>query len=487
MATALGPIDYLGRMPLPSQVINEGVGLGLSLAQNRRAEEELGMRRNAIAEAQKKAQEAEAARLAQEQELRAFGEEINAPGFMPTTSHVLKAIKFFGKEGGEALSGQMKNMSEAQQTTLAGQYGEVTAAALGGNTDLAAKKADEYAQAFANSGDEDKAKDFAAMAENIRQNPGQAALFVGVALNKMGETGQKVYEGLFKAKTETRTERMDDAKLMQILIQNGVDAASAQSIVSEREAKAKSAQASAAVASRVEEAGAVKAEGEALKAKAEGEYAPDRIKAELKLTDAQTAQYVANAKDLGARTAKTMAEIDALGKEAPLTPPEKMDAEGKLRKEYSDQTKSFQDVYDSWARMQAAKDDAVGDLSMIFGYMKALDPGSVVREGEFEVARKTAGIPDRVWNFYEKLKTGERLTESQRKSFREQGKALYEAAQIKEGVVRKGLTRIAKSNGLDVDNIFYETNGVTEPNPGSSAQTGAPAPTSAPVFKGWVK
>jgi hypothetical protein len=65
----------------------------------------------------------------------------------------------------------------------------------------------------------------------------------------------------------------------------------------------------------------------------------------------------------------------------------------------------------------AARPDAAGDLALIFGYMKILDPGSVVREGEFANAQNAAGVPDRIRNAYNKSLRGERLNESQRNQF----------------------------------------------------------------------
>jgi hypothetical protein len=97
----------------------------------------------------------------------------------------------------------------------------------------------------------------------------------------------------------------------------------------------------------------------------------------------------------------------------------------------------------------------VGDLSLIFGYMKMLDPGSVVREGEFATAQNAAGVPERITNIYNKVITGQRLSPSQRGSFKGQAKGLYTSALEGEKTVRTGLERISKGYGLNPDNIFY--------------------------------
>ena len=67
----------------------------------------------------------------------------------------------------------------------------------------------------------------------------------------------------------------------------------------------------------------------------------------------------------------------------------------------------------------------VADLSMIFAYMKMLDPTSVVRESEQDQARKTGGAADWLVNYVEKLKGGGSLQGSQRRSFRDGAYAFY--------------------------------------------------------------
>ena len=67
-----------------------------------------------------------------------------------------------------------------------------------------------------------------------------------------------------------------------------------------------------------------------------------------------------------------------------------------------------------------------GDVSMIFAFMKMIDPGSVVRESEFATAANTGSIPVRVWSLYNRIVTGERLTTGQRADFAKQAQNLAE-------------------------------------------------------------
>ena len=115
--------------------------------------------------------------------------------------------------------------------------------------------------------------------------------------------------------------------------------------------------------------------------------------------------------------------------------------------------------------------------------MKMLDPGSVVREGEFATAQNAAGVPERIMNIYNKLITGERLNVSQRNSFKGQAKNLYSSALESEKTVRTGLERIATGYGLNTNNIFYtaaEAAPVAQTSPTATpAPPAPPAPTPA--------
>ena len=159
------------------------------------------------------------------------------------------------------------------------------------------------------------------------------------------------------------------------------------------------------------------------------------------------------------------------------------EAEAKFRREYSDQTKGYQEVKSAYGRVLASQETAAGDLALIFNYMKMLDPGSVVREGEFATAQNAAGVPDRIKNLYNNLTRGERLNPEQRKMFGKQAEALFNQAGEQEKTVRSGIERIAKGYGLKTENIFYAPTETAPTAPGAPppAAPGAPAPATAAV------
>ena len=86
---------------------------------------------------------------------------------------------------------------------------------------------------------------------------------------------------------------------------------------------------------------------------------------------------------------------------------------------------NFDKVNTSYEQAYNLASPKVADLSMIFAYMKMLDPRSVVREGEQQQARGTGGMFDYLANTYNSLLGEGSLTDLQRKSFRDAAFAFY--------------------------------------------------------------
>jgi hypothetical protein len=99
---------------------------------------------------------------------------------------------------------------------------------------------------------------------------------------------------------------------------------------------------------------------------------------------------------------------------------QKYDAVDSIRKEVSTfkPSKDMQDVDVSLSKIMSAPETAAGDMSLIYGYNKILDPGTGVKEGEFANAEQTKGMDQSVAAAYNKLRNGQRLTPSQREDFR---------------------------------------------------------------------
>lgn len=126
-------------------------------------------------------------------------------------------------------------------------------------------------------------------------------------------------------------------------------------------------------------------------------------------------------------------------------------AASSLRSEYLGQTKQngYMDIVNSYRKIAGSSPNAQGDMSMIYAYMKMLDPGSTVREGEYAQAEQTAGIDDKVRVMYNKAIKGEKLSEEQRKNFKAEAKKLLDNSTNVQSQIDKIYTDLAKRYGID--------------------------------------
>jgi hypothetical protein len=113
--------------------------------------------------------------------------------------------------------------------------------------------------------------------------------------------------------------------------------------------------------------------------------------------------------------------------------------------------KDFADVSFAYSRVVRSADNPspAGDLALIFNFMKVLDPGSVVREGEFATAQNAGGIDERVRSLYNQVIEGTRLTEAQRADFVDRAGRLYGGAQEQYQSIADQYTEFARQAGLD--------------------------------------
>lgn len=105
----------------------------------------------------------------------------------------------------------------------------------------------------------------------------------------------------------------------------------------------------------------------------------------------------------------------------------------------------------------AAKDPSPsGDLSLIYQTMKAYDPASSVREGEFATAQNAASVPERIRNAWNRTVSGERLSPQQRADF---VKSVEDQARSQGALVKKVVDRynaIAQRNALNPMDITFD-------------------------------
>mgnify|MGYP003641757255 CR=1 FL=1 len=163
---------------------------------------------------------------------------------------------------------------------------------------------------------------------------------------------------------------------------------------------------------------------------------------------------------------KLQKEIQSLENNGGLSATDKMDMEGKLRSEVLARGKEFEKVDDAYSRIKASavNPSPAGDLALIFNYMKVLDPGSTVREGEFANAQNAGGIDEKTVGLYNNIVNGKRLSESQRQDFVDRGGRLYEASQTKNNSLQVRYKGLSERYGLNAGNVILNEN-VTAKHP----------------------
>lgn len=104
-------------------------------------------------------------------------------------------------------------------------------------------------------------------------------------------------------------------------------------------------------------------------------------------------------------------------------------------------------VSSNFDRVDSASPNAAGDLALVFSFMKMLDPGSVVREGEQALARNAAGVPERIRTTYNNVLDGQSLSAEQRRNFKaEAGKVFVASRKTAEKAVAPIINQAKRLN-----------------------------------------
>lgn len=163
-----------------------------------------------------------------------------------------------------------------------------------------------------------------------------------------------------------------------------------------------------------------------------------------------------------------------------------------LRREFQSQPvyKDTHAVASAYEKIATSSATGPGDMRLIFGYMKMMDPGSTVREGEFATAENAGGISDRVRSLYNKAISGEMLQPGVRDQFKTEARDLL-ASQIRQyEVAAKEYRRLAESAGVSpadvVLNPWADERAVQRaaaPRQGAGGGAAAPTPKTPRAAK----
>jgi hypothetical protein len=185
------------------------------------------------------------------------------------------------------------------------------------------------------------------------------------------------------------------------------------------------------------------------KMQAVGEYVRSR---EAEKAAALRGKREAEQEFLEAQTLKETKDFEKEQKQKEL----KFKKEQDLRKEVNKVIGDFPQIVVGYRKMlEVAKEpSAAGDVTLIYGYMKMIDPPSTVREGEAATAKNAAGVSERIRALYNKARKGELLTDEIRADFMRQAGNLYRGANEQYKQITGYYKNLAEQEGLDPGKII---------------------------------
>lgn len=269
-----------------------------------------------------------------------------------------------------------------------------------GNTDAAKSRLDELITAYQNSGNELEAKNMQTLRDNIDIDPGGAI------------TSSELF--LFQS--------MDPERFKKFAESQGALG---------------------------EEKRAAELQPEQIKLKK-----AEVIKAGLDagLTEQEAMRVQAQTKKLDAETQKIFMEMESLQKQGPIAPEKRFEMEQKLSDKYYKRSADYLERRVAFDNLLASGTDTsgAGDYALVKSFEKMLDPGSVVREGEFALAQAATGKLQEMMNFFTKFTEGTRFKDDkQRQYYVNLARKYMESAEKADDKVRADLTRQITRYGLD--------------------------------------
>jgi hypothetical protein len=307
---------------------------------------------------------------------------------------------------GESLKSNFDILNAEQKQNKLMQATQISSALAAGGADVALSLIEKQRIAAENSGDKPGADSLGVLADQIRMNPDAALTTVDMFLN--ATMGPEEYVSFYEKRTKNARENelqpgalaKQEVELMQLGTNMGVDP---------------------------------------------------------KTTQKMLASY-RNA-GVSQDTARNLFAIEAQNPTGKIYDPDKRYTASKdLRTEYNKRTANLTESRINYDKMlESAKVQAgLGDVALITSFMKMLDEGSTVRESEFAIARDTAGLYASLENYLKKIKTGEFLSDSQRKVFTDLAGKYLEAAEKDGAKTRKSMEGIVDRLGLNPADVFTD-------------------------------
>lgn len=132
-----------------------------------------------------------------------------------------------------------------------------------------------------------------------------------------------------------------------------------------------------------------------------------------------------------------------------------------LSDDFRQYTRTYADVANQIGTLQsvgpaAMHGDAAAQISMVYSYMKLMDPGSTVRETEFANAQNAGGVPDRVRTMFNKLQQGSILAPRQVQDFMNQSRTIQRSWQQRFAPIKRQFEDRARRQGVNPADVVYD-------------------------------
>jgi hypothetical protein len=146
-----------------------------------------------------------------------------------------------------------------------------------------------------------------------------------------------------------------------------------------------------------------------------------------------------------------------------------------LRKEFTQNMDPFVKLAQSFEKIQVAalNPSGAGDISLIYGYMKILDPNSTVMQGEQASAQNAGSVPESIRAKYNSIIGGEKLDPNVRADFLNQARLIVESQRTMANDVRERYSDLARAYGLKPEQIIFDPFKRIKP-PGDIAKDATP-------------
>jgi len=131
-----------------------------------------------------------------------------------------------------------------------------------------------------------------------------------------------------------------------------------------------------------------------------------------------------------------------------------------LHGKYVGESKGSFEALQGFKKVEAAatKKNPTGadDIALVYGYMKAIDPTSSVKEGEYNETQKTAAIPDQVWTLYKNLidNKSNRLSDAARQDLYHSALNQVHSVLDFQRQTDDYYTKVASDEGLKLDHVI---------------------------------